>query len=115
MENRTATIARKTNETDITITLCLDGTGKSSCDTGIGFLDHMLAGFAKHGLFDMTVACKGDLEVDCHHTVEDVGIVLGEAIKQAVGEKKGIKRYGNFLLPMDDALIQCAVDLSGRP
>ncbi|MGD9559954.1 MAG: imidazoleglycerol-phosphate dehydratase HisB [Oscillospiraceae bacterium] len=115
MENRTATIERKTNETDIKITLNLDGTGKSTCDTGIGFFDHMLAGLAKHGLFDLTVQCKGDLEVDSHHTIEDVGIVLGEAIKKAVGEKKGIKRYGNFLLPMDEALVLCAVDLSGRP
>lgn len=115
MEHRTATIMRQTKETEIHMTFCLDGTGQSACDTGIGFLDHMLVSFAKHGLFNLAVTCKGDVDVDCHHTVEDVGIVLGEAIKQALNDKRGIKRYGFFLLPMDDALIQCALDLSGRP
>lgn len=115
MENRIATIERKTKETDIVLTLNLDGTGECNANTGIGFMDHMFTGFAKHGLFDLTVACKGDLEVDCHHSVEDLGIVLGQAIKQAVGDKKGIKRFGDAILPMDDALILCALDLSGRP
>ena len=112
---RTATVTRNTRETQITLTLNLDGTGKTELDTGIGFFDHMLDGFARHGLFDLTVHCRGDLNVDCHHTIEDTGIVLGEAIKKAVGDKKGIKRYGNFLLPMDETLVMCAVDLSGRP
>lgn len=115
MENRVVTVERETRETQITLTLNLDGTGKCECNTDIGFFDHMLNGFAKHGLFDLTLVCKGDLNVDTHHTIEDVGIVLGEAIKKAVGEKKGIKRYGHFTLPMDDALILCSLDLSGRP
>ena len=115
MKNRTATIERITKETQITLTLNLDGTGKCECNTGIGFFDHMINGFTKHGLFDLTLTCKGDLEVDTHHSIEDIGIVLGEAIKKAVGEKKGIKRYGHFALPMDEALILCAIDLSGRP
>lgn len=115
MEKRTATITRKTKETDIRIELSLDGTGVSEVSTGIGFFDHMLTGFAKHGFFDMTCNTKGDLEVDGHHTVEDTGIVLGQAIAKAVGDKKGIKRYGYFILPMDDALCLCAVDLCGRP
>ncbi len=115
MEQRIATINRITNETDITMTLNLDGSGQAHIDTGIGFFDHMLNGFARHGLFDIDLACKGDLEVDSHHTVEDCGIVLGEAIKKAVGEKKTIKRYGSAMLPMDEALVLCAVDLSGRP
>lgn len=115
MEPRTATIARKTKETDITATICLDGTGACKCETGIGFFDHMLDGFARHGLFDLEIACNGDLFVDTHHTIEDVGIVLGEAIKKAAGDKKGIRRYGSFALPMDETLILCAVDLSGRP
>lgn len=110
-----AAVERKTKETDISVTLKLDGTGKSEIHTGIGFFDHMLEGFAKHGFFDLTVAVKGDLHVDGHHTVEDTGIVLGQAIKNALGDKAGIKRYGSFLLPMDDALALCAVDLCGRP
>ncbi len=112
---RTASIKRKTSETDIAITLNLDGTGKADIETGIGFLDHMLKSFAKHGFFDLTVKVKGDLYVDCHHTIEDTGIVLGEAIKEALGDKKSIKRYGGMLLPMDETLVLCAIDLSGRP
>ncbi len=112
---RTASVKRTTKETDIEIILNLDGTGKTDIQTGIGFFDHMLDGFARHGLFDLTVRAKGDLEVDCHHTVEDIGIVLGTAIIQALGDKAGICRYGNFMLPMDETLILCAVDLSGRP
>ena len=112
---RIASVKRTTKETDIEIILNLDGTGKTDIQTGIGFFDHMLEGFARHGLFDLTVRAKGDLEVDCHHTVEDTGIVLGTAIIQALGDKAGICRYGNFMLPMDETLILCAVDLSGRP
>ena len=112
---RIATVTRTTKETDIAITLNLDGTGKADLSTGIGFFDHMLKSFAKHGLFDLTLRVKGDLIVDCHHTIEDVGIVLGEAIKQALGDKKSIRRYGDIMLPMDEALILCAIDLSGRP
>lgn len=112
---RCATVTRKTKETDIEITINLDGRGKADIDTGIGFFDHMLNGFARHGFFDLDVKVKGDLNVDCHHTVEDTGIVLGEAIKKALGDKKSIKRYGSFLLPMDETLVLCAVDLSGRP
>ena len=112
---RTASIKRKTSETDIAITLNLDGTGRADIETGIGFLDHMLKSFAKHGFFDLTVKVKGDLYVDCHHTIEDTGIVLGEAIKEALGDKKSIKRYGSMLLPMDETLVLCAIDLSGRP
>lgn len=112
---RKADLVRKTKETDIQISLNLDGTGKSEIATEIGFLNHMLEGFAKHGFFDMKLSCKGDLEVDGHHTVEDCGIVLGMAIKEAIGEKKGIRRYGSFVLPMDDALALCAIDLCGRP
>lgn len=112
---RTASVKRTTKETDIEIILNLDGTGKADIQTGIGFFDHMLDGFARHGLFDLTVHAKGDLDVDCHHTVEDTGIVLGTAISQALGDKAGICRYGNFMLPMDETLILCAVDLSGRP
>ena len=115
MENRIASVNRKTKETDIRMELFLDGTGKYDVSTGIGFFDHMLEGFAKHGFFDMTVKVTGDLQVDGHHTVEDTGIVLGQAIAQAVGDKKGLKRYGYFILPMDDALALCAVDLCGRP
>lgn len=115
MEQRIATINRVTNETDITLTLNLDGSGKNYIETGVGFFDHMLNGFARHGLFDIDLVCKGDLEIDSHHTVEDCGIVLGEAIKKAVGEKKTIKRYGSAILPMDEALVLCAIDLSGRP
>ena len=113
--SRTATITRTTKETDINMTLNLDGEGMSNIHTGIGFFDHMLEGFAKHGFFNLDVAINGDLDVDGHHTVEDAGIVLGTAIKEAVGDKKGIKRYGYFILPMDDALALCAVDLCGRP
>lgn len=112
---RVASVKRKTKETDIIVTLGLNGKGKSEIDTGIGFFDHMLEGFARHGFFDLTVLVKGDLEVDGHHTVEDTGIVLGQAIKEALGDKTGIKRYGSFILPMDDALCLCAVDLCGRP
>lgn len=115
MENRIASVNRKTKETDIRMELSLDGTGKYDVSTGIGFFDHMLEGFSKHGFFDMTVKVTGDLQVDGHHTVEDTGIVLGQAIARAVGDKKGIKRYGYFILPMDDALALCAVDLCGRP
>ena len=112
---RTADYVRKTKETDISLHLNLDGTGSSSIHTGIGFFDHMLAGFARHGLFDLKVNVAGDLAVDCHHTIEDTGIVLGNAIKEAVGDKKGIRRYGSCILPMDETLVLCAVDLSGRP
>ncbi len=111
---RQAIIKRKTNETDITLSLCLDGTGASDIQTGCGFLDHMLTLFARHGGFDLTVACKGDTEVDDHHTVEDIGISLGKAFATALGDKRGIRRYGDRILPMDEALILSAVDLSGR-
>lgn len=112
---RTADYVRKTKETDISLHLNLDGTGSSSINTGIGFFDHMLDGFARHGLFDLKVNVAGDLAVDCHHSIEDTGIVLGNAIKEAVGDKKGIRRYGSCILPMDETLVLCAVDLSGRP
>lgn len=112
---RTATCNRKTKETNISLTLNLDGSGKNQIHTGIGFFDHMLDGFARHGLFDLTVSVAGDLDVDCHHTIEDVGIVLGQAIREALGDKAGIKRYGYMILPMDETLALCAVDLSGRP
>ena len=112
---RTSKLRRTTKETDITMVFNLDGNGQANVDTGIGFFNHMLEGFAKHGFFDLDCKVKGDLEVDGHHTVEDTGIVLGTAIKNAVGDKKGIKRYGYFILPMDDALALCAVDLCGRP
>ena len=112
---RTAEIARKTNETDIFISLCLDGTGMHEIDTGCGFLDHMLELFAAHGRFDLTVRCKGDTRVDYHHTTEDIAIVLGECFYKALGDKRGIARYGDIILPMDEALILCAVDVSGRP
>lgn len=112
---RTADYVRKTKETDISLHLNLDGTGSSSIHTGIGFFDHMLDGFARHGLFDLKVNVAGDLAVDCHHTIEDTGIVLGNAIKEAVGDKKGIRRYGSCILPMDETLVLCAVDISGRP
>ena len=111
---RTASVIRKTAETDISLTLCLDGKGESTIKTGCGFMDHMLTLFAKHGRFDMTVSCIGDTYVDYHHTVEDVGICLGQAFAKALGDKKGIIRYGNMLLPMDEALILSAVDISGR-
>ena len=112
---RTADYVRKARETDISLHVNLDGTGSSSIHTGIGFFDHMLDGFARHGLFDLKVNVAGDLAVDCHHTIEDTGIVLGNAIKEAVGDKKGIRRYGSCILPMDETLVLCAVDLSGRP
>lgn len=113
--SRTAQITRETKETQISVSLNLDGTGKSSLDTGICFFDHMLDGFARHGLFDLQITCHGDIQVDSHHTIEDTGIVLGSAVKKAVGDKSGIRRYGYFMLPMDEALAVCAVDLSGRP
>lgn len=113
--NRTAEITRTTKETDITLKLNLDGSGSADISTGIGFFDHMLEGFSRHGFFDLSCKVQGDLHVDGHHTVEDTGIVLGKAIAQAVGDKKGIRRYGSFILPMDDALALCAVDLCGRP
>ena len=111
---RMATISRMTKETDITVQLDLDGTGEVSVDTGIGFFDHMLDAFGRHGLFDLTVRAKGDLHVDGHHTVEDVGIVLGQAFAEAIGDKRGIVRYGDIALPMDEALMLAAVDISGR-
>lgn len=111
---RQAEITRKTAETDITLVLNLDGKGNSKIDTGCGFMNHMLTLFAKHGNFDLEVSCKGDTDVDFHHTVEDIGIVLGKAVKQALGDKIGIFRYGSFLLPMDEALIETATDISGR-
>ena len=114
-EIRSAHCKRKTKETDIDLMFTIDGSGQSSITTDIGFFDHMLDGFARHGLFDLDVTVKGDLLVDCHHTIEDCGIVLGEAIKQAVGDKKGICRYGSCILPMDETLVLCAIDLSGRP
>ena len=113
--NRKATVSRDTKETQIQLTLDLDGSGVCKLDTGIGFFEHMLDGFARHGLFDLEVTCKGDLDVDCHHSIEDVGIVLGTAIKEAVGDKKGIVRYGSCMLPMDETLAMCAIDLSNRP
>lgn len=115
MENRIGTCTRKTKETDITLTINLDGQGKNQIDTGIPFFDHMLDGFARHGLFDLDVKVKGDIDVDSHHTIEDTGIVLGQAVLNALGTKAGIKRYGYFILPMDETLALAAVDLSGRP
>lgn len=112
---RASSLARKTRETDIAITLKLDGSGKNSISTGIGFMDHMLELFARHGKFDLTVKAEGDLEVDAHHTMEDLGLVLGEAFAEALGNKAGIRRYGSFLLPMDETLVLTALDLSGRP
>lgn len=115
MENRISTISRKTKETDINIEFNLDGSGSSQIETGIGFFNHMLDSFVRHGFFDMKLTAKGDLYVDSHHTVEDTGIVLGQAIKNSLGEKKGIRRYGDALIPMDESLVCCAIDLSGRP
>ncbi|MBO5303560.1 MAG: imidazoleglycerol-phosphate dehydratase HisB [Lachnospiraceae bacterium] len=113
--SREANVNRTTKETDISLKLGIDGKGTSHIDTGIGFFDHMLEGFSKHGFFDLNVKVNGDLHVDCHHTVEDTGIVLGDAIKKAIGDKKGIRRYGSCILPMDETLVLCAIDLSGRP
>ena len=113
--DRKATVERKTGETDIKLTINLDGKGKADVNTGIGFFDHMLISFAKHGRFDLDLSCEGDLYVDSHHTIEDVGIVLGKAIKEAVGDKAGIARYASFIMPMDETLVLSAVDLSGRP
>jgi imidazoleglycerol-phosphate dehydratase len=115
MSTRDAVVNRKTKETDISMEFSVDGTGKGQIETGIGFFNHMLESFVKHGFFDMKLAVKGDLYVDSHHTVEDTGIVLGQAIKSALADKQGIKRYGSFLLPMDETLVLCAIDLSGRP
>ncbi len=112
---RQAEVIRNTKETQIRVKLALDGTGVFQGGTGIGFFDHMLEGFARHGLFDLEVEVRGDLHVDCHHTVEDTGIVLGQAIREAIGDKKGIRRYGSIILPMDEVLVLCAVDLCGRP
>lgn len=111
---RIASLSRKTNETDIIVTINLDGTGQTAVDTGVGFFDHMLDAFARHGLFDLTVTAKGDLEIDAHHTVEDVGIVLGQAIANALGDKRGIQRFGQAAVPMDEALVEAVIDLSGR-
>ena len=115
MSQRRAEVKRTTTETDISLSLDLDGTGRAEVSTGIGFLDHMLELFAHHGRFDLTVKAGGDLHVDGHHTVEDVGLALGEALREALGDKRGIRRYGSFLLPMDEALALVALDLSGRP
>ena len=112
---RTASVSRNTKETKIDVIFSVDGSGKSELSTKIGFFDHMLDGFARHGLFDLKVKCDGDVEVDCHHSIEDTGIVLGTAIKEAIGDKKGIRRYGSSILPMDETLVLCAIDLSGRP
>ena len=114
-ENRIGKVSRKTKETDIELSINIDGSGKSDIKTGIGFFDHMLDGFARHGLFDLNVSISGDLAVDCHHTIDDCGIVLGTAIKKALGNKAGIRRYGSCILPMDETLVLCAIDLSGRP
>ena len=111
---RTAEISRKTAETDVYVSLCLDGSGNSEISTGVGFLDHMLTLFAKHGRFDLVVNCKGDVDVDDHHSVEDIAIVLGQAFKNALGDMRGICRYGDIILPMDETLILCAIDISGR-
>lgn len=113
--SRSAIVERNTKETKIKVNLELDGSGVSDLNTGIGFFDHMLDGFTRHGLFDLQAHCEGDLQVDSHHTIEDMGIVLGTAIKEALGDKKGIVRYGSCMLPMDETLAMCAIDLSGRP
>ena len=115
MSERIANIQRKTKETDISARLNIDGTGSSTINTGIGFFNHMLEGFAKHGFFDLNLNCEGDLAVDCHHTIEDCGIVFGNAIREALSDKAGIRRYGSCILPMDETLVLCAIDLSGRP
>lgn len=113
--SREASIERNTKETEIKLKLCLDGSGYSDIETGVGFFDHMLDGFTRHGLFDLCVRVHGDLDVDDHHTIEDTGIVLGTAIREAIGDRKGIRRYGSCILPMDECLVLCAIDLSGRP
>ncbi|MCI9564426.1 MAG: imidazoleglycerol-phosphate dehydratase HisB [Eubacterium sp.] len=113
--SRVGECARSTSETQIQVSMNLDGTGKSEISTGIGFFDHMLISFAKHGFFDLTVKVTGDLYVDCHHTIEDTGIAIGVALRKALGDKTSIKRYGNMILPMDESLVLCALDLSGRP
>ena len=115
MNTRSAVITRNTKETEISMEFTVDGSGKAQIETGIGFFNHMLDSFTRHGFFDMKLAVKGDLYVDSHHTIEDTGIVLGQAIKSALGDKMGIKRYGSFVLPMDETLVLCAIDLSGRP
>lgn len=115
IEVRKGSVSRRTAETDISVSLELDGTGKAEVHSGIGFFDHMLNLFAAHGLFDLTVQCNGDIEVDGHHSVEDIGIALGDALKEALGDKKGIARYGSFYLPMDESLALVALDISGRP
>lgn len=112
---RISEIIRNTKETQISVRLNLDGSGQYQIQTGIGFFDHMLEGFARHGLFDLEIKVSGDLHVDCHHTIEDTGIVLGQAVREAVGDKKGIRRYGSRILPMDEVLVLCALDLGGRP
>lgn len=114
MDKRTATVHRKTGETDITVTINIDGKGSADINTGIPFMDHMLNLFARHGFFDLTIAAKGDLEVDYHHTMEDLGLTFGEAFAKALGDKAGIRRYGSFLLPMDETLVLTALDISGR-
>jgi imidazoleglycerol-phosphate dehydratase len=113
--SRSATVTRKTAETDIALTITIDGRGQSTIETGVPFFDHMLTLFAKHGLFDLEVKAKGDVDVDYHHTVEDVGLVLGQAVKEALGDKLGIKRYGFFILPMDESLARVVIDVGGRP
>ena len=115
MNTRNVVISRNTKETEISLELTIDGSGKAQIETGIGFFNHMLDSFTRHGFFDLKLAVKGDLYVDSHHTIEDTGIVLGQAIKSALGDKQGIKRYGSFVLPMDETLVLCAIDLSGRP
>lgn len=112
---RTTSLSRRTNETDISVTVNLDGTGQTTIDTGIGFFDHMLDAFGRHGLLDLTVTAKGDLEIDAHHTVEDVGIILGQAVAKALADKRGIQRFGHAAVPLDEALIDAVIDLSGRP
>ena len=113
--SREAMVNRTTKETDISVKFNLDGSGRANLNSGVGFFDHMLDGFTRHGLFDLELTCKGDLNVDCHHSIEDCGIVLGKAIAEAVGDKAGIRRYGYFILPMDETLVMCAIDLCGRP
>jgi imidazoleglycerol-phosphate dehydratase len=115
MSERTATISRKTNETDVTVVLNLDGNGRSHVQTGVQFMDHMLTLFAKHGIFDLDISCKGDLGIDAHHSIEDIGICLGLALEKALGDKQGLVRFAHAYFPMDESLVRVAVDLSGRP